>query len=180
MRSGLGGEQARLLGVRAEAARDDQVQPGLAAGGRGHSVECARDVGPHGFALPVGKRTAVAAAAGLAGERFSAGSGRELGGGAGADRDPGAAASAVRPNARLATGDHRHARRSEGAVGEAHVGAPDSDPIATRRHHGRSAGEREVGREREMVRVRGAALEVGRLEQTRIDVGHRPGRRHGG
>lgn len=85
----------------------------------------------------------------------------------------------VHANARLATGDHRHARRSEGAAGEAHVGASDSDLIAACSLDGRPAGERQVGREREMVRVRGAAPAVGGLEQTRIDISHRPGRRDG-
>jgi hypothetical protein len=50
MRDGLRGEQTGLLGVGAVAARDDQVEAGLAAGGGCHAVEGQGHVGAHRLA----------------------------------------------------------------------------------------------------------------------------------
>jgi len=48
----MGGEEARLLGVRAEARDDDEPHP-VARRGGGHPVVGRGDIGPHGLADPL-------------------------------------------------------------------------------------------------------------------------------
>ena len=62
-RVGVPGEEDRLLGVRAEAA-DDQQRDAVGAGGALHAVEGAGDVGPHPLPLALGQRAVVATARG--------------------------------------------------------------------------------------------------------------------
>ena len=57
----MAGEEDRLLGVRAEAA-DDEERDAVGARGALHAIEGARDVGAHALALALRERAVVAAA----------------------------------------------------------------------------------------------------------------------
>src|SRR5919112_761349 len=59
----MGGEQSRLLGIRAEAARDAEKDASLTTSRGSHPVERQRHVRPHRLALAVGERAVIPAAA---------------------------------------------------------------------------------------------------------------------
>ena len=75
------GEQARLLGIGAEAARDAEEDAGLPASRGRHSVEGQRHIRPHRLALAVGERTVIPASACERGQAARAWTRRQLRGG---------------------------------------------------------------------------------------------------
>ena len=81
------GEQARLLGIRAEAARDAEEDAGLPAGRGRHPVERQRHVRPHRLALAVGERAVVSTAAGDRRQAAGPEAWRQLRRGLGSHRD---------------------------------------------------------------------------------------------
>ena len=172
----MGGEQPRLLGIGAKAARDGEEQAGLTARCRRHAVERERDVRPHRLALPVGERAVVSAAARLRGKRPT-GRRDELGGRPGANRDrhaPCAPGAARRPSAT------RTSPRTRTVTLVAPKALPPKLTSSARtrtpfRRPPLTAAAMAAARYSPSSRWRGfgtPGCEEGRLEQARIEVAH--------
>ena len=179
-RVGVGGEQARLLGVGAEARVDDERQPGAPRRG-GHQVEGAADVGAHPLPVAIGERARVAAAARLrrhprpiAARQSRLGDGRRDHGDAsqrGRILEPGAA----RQLARIDLGRDLRARSQRGhrlAVGEGEEQPRGIDAVPSRRLVGRAPRAGEIPAARNVARVRRSIGQPGRRQQPRQLVAH--------
>ena len=164
-RIGMAGVEDRLLGVRAEAA-DDEERDAVGARGALHAIEGARDVGAHALALALRERAVVAASrVGRLPRR------RELR--LGARRDRRGPSRLPGPDLEAVTHRHPHPRRRERVrVGERH--ARVARAVGLRDAVRRRASEREVRRLRQMARAGPGAVGVDRLEQPRVRVVHRP------
>jgi hypothetical protein len=166
------GEEDRLLGVAAEAAHDDQVDP-VGGGGAIHPVEGEGDVGAHRLALAVRERAVVAAARR---DARRARPRRELGCGVGLDRQVTAGPRPRPRNPHVGLVAHSHADahgRERRRVRKAHVSWNDRPTVLGGPTDSGCTGEIEVGGPVEVSRVRDARLEERRLEQARVVLAHR-------
>src|SRR5437764_381558 len=175
LRIGVAREERGLLGVAAESADHEQVDS-AGLGGARHAVERQRRVRSHRLPLAVCERALVLPVPAGDGEAV-AGDRRQLRlrSGPHADRH---APTGTRPS--RDAGDvpdrHGHSRRGEArTVGEADVARRDRDAVAARRSDRRLARERQVAAAVDVARIRRPALDIGRLEQLRVQLAHPAG-----